>query len=132
MQSYTSKQKYSIAIIVAILIVAIFAMFWWRHEHRSSKPAKVVPHAIIDVTPSGFVPATLNVKAGTTIIWQNQDSATHKVASNPYPLDNSVPSLNSGTILPNGSYRYLPKSAGTIYYHDDTKPTLNGTIVVSK
>jgi plastocyanin len=119
-------------IVFVCLIIAIAGLSVWHYRHHSSTVATLASReAVINITPSGFVPATLNVKLGTVVVWQNQDSATHKVASNPYPLDNSVPGLNSGIILPNGSYQYKP-TAATIYYHDDTKPTLNGTIVVSK
>lgn len=131
MQS-TKRQRYAVGIVFVCLIIIVAGLLIWRHEHHASVATAKAPHeAIIDITPSGFVPATLNIKSGTVVIWQNQDSATHKVASNPYPLDNSVPGLNSAAILPNGSYQYKPV-VGTIYYHDDTKPTLNGTIVVGE
>jgi plastocyanin len=127
-ESPSSKKKYYIGITfvcLAVIVIIVGLLIW----HHSPTAAKTPREAIIDITPNGFVPATLNITSGTVVVWQNQDSATHKIASNPYPLDNSVPGLNSGPILPNGSYQFKP-TAGTIHYHDDTKPMLNGTIVV--
>lgn len=133
----TTKQKYYtiILLVCLVIIVAAGGVLMWHHNHHNNKtPANMAktPQAVVDITSSGFVPATLHVKLGTIIVWQNQDSASHKVASNPYPLDNSLPGLASGTILPNGSYRFKPTAAGTINYHDDTKPVLNGSVTVSK
>jgi plastocyanin len=135
MQFLSLKRKQYIAVgsCACLVIIIIVGFLIWHHtRHNSVATTQTTHKAIIDITPSGFVPTTLNVTPGTVIVWQNQDSATHKVASNPYPLDNSVPSLNSGAILPNSSYHYKVTSAGTIHYHDDTDPTVNGTIVVEK
>lgn len=134
MQIEPSKQKQFTRIVVACVLgicVVVLILTLVHHRHPATTTGKT-RQAIVDITPSGFVPATLNVKPGTIIIWQNQDSATHKVGSDPYPMDTSVSSLRSGAILPNGSYRFTSSTQGTIRYHDDTRPTLNGTIIVSE
>ena len=133
MHFLSPRRKYYTVIILVCLATIIVGLFIWRHNrHNPSLPTTQTSHkAIIDITPSGFVPATLNIKPGTIVVWQNQDSSTHKVASNPYPVDNSLPGLNSGAILPNGSYQYKV-TTGIIHYHDGTNPSLNGTIVVEK
>jgi plastocyanin len=97
-------------------------------QGRLANTAK--PKAVIQITASGFVPATLAVKAGTQVVWQNTDAAPHAVASNPYPTNSSVPGLNSKTILPGGSYSYITPKSSKIDYHDDTQPVLGGTIMV--
>lgn len=100
-------------------------------RHQASQPI-AARQAVIEITPTGFVPAALSVKAGTAIVWRNVDSAPHAVGGDPYPADTSVPGLKSRTILPSGSYMYRAQNSGVISYHDDLTPTHSGTITVGK
>ena len=115
-------------LVVAFCLVAVDAVVL-TVRHNSLAVAAAHP-AVIQLTAAGFVPATLAVKAGTEIVWRNVDSAPHAVAANPYPTDSSVPGLHSKTVLPGGSYAYTASASGTIHYHDNTQPAVNGTIMV--
>jgi plastocyanin len=114
-----------VASVVALVGVIIFST-------QQSATSLASRKTIIQVTANGFIPATVAVKAGTQIVWQNTDSAPHVVASNPYPQNSSVPGLHSQTILPNGSYTYKTTTDGTIEYHDNTQPTVSGVIKVGQ
>jgi plastocyanin len=98
----------------------------------SQNAARTARQTIIQVTDKGFIPATISVKAGSTVVWRNVDTAPHVVASNPYPADSSVGGLHSQTIPPSGSYTYVAGAKGAIGYHDDTQPTMSGMIVVGQ
>jgi plastocyanin len=131
MKFKTLKRKYIVVtLLVFLLLISTIGGVLLLRSHKTPV-ASTPPQAIIDITANGFVPSTIKVKVGTIIFWQNQDSATHRVGSNPYPTDSSLPGLHSGAILPNGSYRYTTVNSGTVQYHDDAKPTSNGTIVIS-
>jgi plastocyanin len=87
--------------------------------------------ATVHITSQGFQPATLVVKPGTRVIWTSDDSqATHLVASNPYPADNTLPSLKSAQLGNGAQFSYTFNHTGSYSYHDDLNPTTNGTIKV--
>ena len=79
-----------------------------------------------------FEPATLTVPAGTTVIWTNEDSAPHLVASDPHPAHTDLPELVSETLSQGDAYRFTFKKTGTYGYHCHLHPTMKGTIVVEE
>jgi plastocyanin len=75
-----------------------------------------------------YEPATIEVKAGDTVIWKNQDERDHTVVS-----DKKAPeSFNSGRIAPDGSYKRTFKKAGKYAYHCDYHPRMKGTVIVKE
>lgn len=88
--------------------------------------------AIVHITPQGFVPATLAVKAGTKIVWTNDDQTLHQIAANPFPKGTDLPSLKSQILNNSQNYSYVASASGSFGYHDQLHPTLNGTLVVKK
>src|SRR6185437_12050418 len=88
--------------------------------------------AVVNITNKGFEPATVVVHQGTTITWSNSDVSLHQVASNPFPKDDSLPSLKSEILNNNQTYQFTADKTGSFSYHDELRPTLNGTIVVEK
>jgi plastocyanin len=118
-------------IIIAAIIVMAASLFLLLDRGKSTvNNSAHLSSIVINITKDGFQPATIQIKPGSTVTWQNTDTSPHQVAGNPYPQDNSVPGLKSAMILPGGSYNYTVKTTKTIHYHDDTKPTVNGTILV--
>ncbi len=69
-----------------------------------------------------FSPQTLNITAGTIIIWNNTISAPHTVTGS---------SFGSGTITPGGSFRFKFTQAGTFAYHCMFHPYMTASIKVS-
>jgi plastocyanin len=70
-----------------------------------------------------FNPATLTVKAGTTVTWTNLDSTNHPVAS-----DTGV--FNSGTLNNGQSYSFTFNQTGSYPYHCTVHPSMTGTVIV--
>ncbi|MDD1656227.1 MAG: cupredoxin domain-containing protein [Methanomicrobiales archaeon] len=79
-----------------------------------------------------FEPASLTISAGTTVIWTNEDSAPHQVASDPHPAHTDLPELVSDTLSSGDSYRFTFVKTGTYGYHCHLHPTMKGTIVVEE
>jgi plastocyanin len=87
--------------------------------------------AEVDITATGFLPATITVKPGQDVEWVNKDANPHLVASDPYPTDNKLPGLNSQQSIASGAmYNYTFEAAGTYTYHDDLNPSLMGIVIV--
>ena len=72
----------------------------------------------------GFNPATLTIKAGTTVIWKNVSSVPHTVTSD------DGQTFDSGNLAVGGTFQFTFKSAGTYSYHCNIHPYMRATIVV--
>lgn len=70
-----------------------------------------------------FSPVSLQVTAGTTVTWSNNDNATHTVTADDGSFD-------SGNISPGGTFTHTFSSTGTIPYHCKIHSGMTGTVVV--
>ncbi|MCC7522226.1 hypothetical protein IT407_00265 [Candidatus Uhrbacteria bacterium] len=70
---------------------------------------------------TGFVPATLTIKVGSTVTWTNRDIREHTVTGTGW---------NSGTIGRDGSYSRKFSTVGSYEYKDTLNPTMIATINV--
>ena len=78
---------------------------------------------MVTIQNFAFNPATLTVKAGTTVTWNNQDSTTHHVVSDTGAFD-------SGNLANGQSYSFKFAKSGNYPYHCSIHPSMTGTIVV--
>jgi plastocyanin len=68
-----------------------------------------------------FVPETLTIKAGTTVVWTNNDSVTHNIKS----ADFNSPSIAAGK-----PYEFKFDKVGTYDYSCGIHPAMTGKIIV--
>jgi len=75
-----------------------------------------------------FSPASLTIKAGTTVIWKNTTAAPHTVTSD------DGKSFDSGTSNPivaqTGTFSFTFTTPGTYHYHCEIHPFMKATIIV--
>lgn len=71
-----------------------------------------------------FTPATITIKAGTTITWTNKDAYAHTVTSDSKLFD-------SGDIASNGTFKFTFAAAGTYPYHCSIHKSMTATVVVN-
>jgi plastocyanin len=71
-----------------------------------------------------FMPATLNVHEGDTVIWTNHDSIPHTATA----LDGK--SFDSGAIDPGASWKFVFTKSGHFNYRCAIHPDMHGTINV--
>ena len=71
-----------------------------------------------------FSPASITVKAGTTITWTNKDAVTHNVTSSPALF-------SSGSLGTGATYSYTFNDMGTFSYTCTIHPSMKGTVVVN-
>ena len=71
-----------------------------------------------------FMPATLIVHAGDTVIWTNQDSIPHTATA----LDGK--SFDSGAIDPGASWKFVFTKVGHFTYRCAIHPDMRGVIDV--
>ncbi len=78
----------------------------------------------IQISNFAFVPSTLTIRKGDTVVWTNTDPVSHTVTSD------SGSELNSA-LIPNGqNYSHTFNTAGTYSYHCSVHVTMKGQITV--
>jgi len=86
----------------------------------------------IKITKDAFVPKTLFVEIGTTIVWTNTDAKSHTVTSG-IPSEVTVP-LNSKLLEKGDTYEFTFEYSGfykgTYQYFDQTTQIMRGEIIV--
>jgi plastocyanin len=84
--------------------------------------ARPVTHRIT-IEGAAFTPATLNIKAGDTIIWTNKDPYPHTVTATTKDFD-------SDTLQPDASWKFTLSMRGEVSYTCALHPTMAGTLQV--
>ena len=88
---------------------------------------------IVTISAAGFSPASLAIKAGTTVTFLNNDTVPHWPASNPHPTHTGLVGFDSKAgVAPGASYSYTFEAAGSFGFHDHLNPGMTGTVVVEE
>ena len=80
-------------------------------------------------TDECYIPATLNISAGTTVIWENNDAAAH-LATSGTPDGGPDGVFDSGMIMGGATYEYEFLETGEFVYYCLVHPWMVGTVVV--
>lgn len=96
-----------------------------QQQAPAGKPAA---QNAVTISNFAFHPATITVKAGTTVTWTNKDSTAHTVTADTPSADAPA----SGDINQGASYSFTFKKAGTYAYHCTMHPYMKGTVVVTE
>jgi plastocyanin len=91
-----------------------------------SPAAVAAPHgAVHTVVIEGmlFIPATLKVKVGDTVIWKNKDAFPHTATSEARGFD-------SKPIVADASWKFVATRRGTFAYVCTLHQTMKGTLTV--
>ena len=123
---------------IFLLIGLVFVVMIALKSATVSKPTKasdavaLLQAGKVAITSSGFVPATITIKAGDTVTWTNQDSAQHQIATDPYPTEDALASFKAAVpTAQNLTYSYKFTKAGTYTYHDHLNPLkFKATVIV--
>lgn len=89
------------------------------------------PKMAVSIVTSGsfaFSPATITVKAGTTITWTNNTGAPHTVTSDDGTSFDS--GINNPIAANGGTYSFTFTKAGTYTYHCQIHPFMKATVIV--
>ncbi len=93
--------------------------------------------ASVSIADYSFTPASLSIKAGTTVTWTNDGAVAHTATADGGAFDSGQLSSPSGGGgygggSAGGSYSYTFSMAGTYAYHCANHPTtMKGTITVT-
>lgn len=93
-----------------------------------STPAAAIATDQVTISNFAFSPASITVKAGTTVTWTNQDQDAHTVSFKSGPESGQTsPPLQMGN-----TYRHTFAQAGTVSYICSIHPFMKGTVVVTQ
>ena len=80
----------------------------------------------IEIKNFAFIPSTITIPKGTTVIWVQYDSAPHTVTS-------SVgKGFDSGTLDPGDTFSWTFNDVGAFSYICSFHPNMKGTIIVTQ
>ena len=103
---------------MAVLVFAAIAVA------QSTAPA-LNNTATVDIRGHAFDPAQLNVAPGTTVRFVNNDTEPHTATA-----DNGL--FDTGVLQPGSSFEVFLDGSGTVNYHCELHPDMQGSIVVGQ
>lgn len=93
----------------------------------------VITKVTVTYTDSGYTPATVTVKKGTTVTWVNQSSGGMWTASAVHPTHQLLPGFDQlKSVAKGGTYDYTFTKVGTWKYHNHVNASDTGTVVVTE
>jgi len=102
--------------LLAVLALSALGLVLGAHSAHSATPA-----ATVHMKDFAFKPDSLTIHAGDTVVFENDDAATHNVTADAF---------SSGDIGSGKSWQYTFSNAGTYAYACTYHPGMNGTITV--
>jgi len=116
------KSNSCVYILAAAILLIAVALAAPRGVFAASSEAGV-SGVEITIDNFSFTPATVTVKRGTQITWQNRDDIPHTVVSNDYVF-------RSKTLDTDDKFSFTPTKPGTYAYFCSIHPKMTGKIVV--
>lgn len=118
-----------------IITIAVIAVVGFGIYYIVSRPTPVTPVSNTSTAPASeniavsiknffFNPPALTVKTGAKVTWINNDNVSHTVTSDSGNL------LNSETLPPGVSFSFVFTNPGSVNYHCNIHPAMEGRIIV--
>lgn len=124
------RGQFWLLIGLAVIAALVITMLLLKNEPAPTEQDSFTPAATarVDVSATGFTPATIQVNKGTIVTWTNNDDKGHSVVAN--SGTNASPELKSDPLVKGQAYHYKFTKSGTYYYHDGQNATVNAVVVV--
>ena len=116
-----------ILLMVSLLVFCIFLMTSCMSataattQGSANAQSTTMAGNSVSISNFAFVPATLTIKVGTTVVWTNNDSASHNIKA----VD-----FNSSLLAKGQTYEFKFDKAGSYDYSCGVHPTMTGKIIV--
>ena len=105
-------------------------------KKEDEKKAEVKPdmkkETGVNYTAAGFVPKTITIKKGETVVFENKTGKSASVASNVHPTHLLYPEFDQYKTDQRGKdeFRFSFEKVGTWNYHDHLNSNMTGTVIV--
>ncbi|MBI5392099.1 cupredoxin family copper-binding protein [Candidatus Woesearchaeota archaeon] len=109
--------------VIAISILLFLFIAGCSQQQAASSPLKLNlgQEVTVVIKDFKFNPAAITVKPGTTIVWENQDKASHTV---------KLPNWESEELFQGSTTKKTLTDPGTYNYVCGIHPSMKGTIIV--
>ncbi len=114
-QQYRAFARVSLTCAIALLVLAVALGL-------PSAAAKGRVHTVT-IRDMKYLPATLIVNVGDTVVWKNEDMVPHTVTDRGKSFD-------SGSIVNGASWSDVVNKKGTYSYYCTFHPNMNGKLIV--
>src|SRR3989344_499696 len=84
----------------------------------------------VAITPTGYEPQNITIKAGARVVWTNNSPIVATVNSAVHPTHEVYPPLNLGEVAPSQSVSLIFDTPGTYKYHNHLIPSQFGSVTV--
>jgi plastocyanin len=113
----------------AAFVLALTALAALPVERASSAPEKAAAAPkthTVKIKGMAYVPATLEVSVGDTVVWVNEDMVAHTATA----IVDGTTIFDSGVFAPKASWKWVASKPGKIPYVCTLHPTMKGTLIV--
>ena len=114
-----SHQYQSFARVLLIYGMALFIAGALGLQSTAAKPRT---HTVA-IRGMNYVPPSLTVNVGDTVVWKNEDTVPHTATDRGKSFD-------SGSIVSGASWSYVVNKKGTYSYYCTFHPNMNGKLIV--
>jgi plastocyanin len=119
------------------LIAVVVCLAACNKSAPATSPSPVDGTNTVTITASGVSPKTIQISAGSRVLFVNNDVRSHTIASDPHPEHTDCPEINQVGFLSAGQRRETGNlvTVRTCGYHDHDDPTatlLQGSIVIQQ
>jgi plastocyanin len=106
----------------ALLCLGVALLFLAAPAGPPSAAAKTKTRTVV-LRGMSYLPATVTVNVGDTVVWKNEDIVPHTATARNKSFD-------SGTINPGDSWWYVARRKGTYFYYCAFHPETKGKLIV--
>lgn len=110
------------ALVFAFAFMAVFGG-WGAVQQVAATFPSTGPGGV-NIQYLEYRPGTLEVPAGTTVTWTNNDQTAHTIT------EDAKNGFVSPVLSPGDSFSHKFDQAGKVTYHDDIQPYITGEVVV--
>jgi plastocyanin len=125
-----------VLIIAAIVMVTLYQSRDYGGQQAGQVNQQGTDASIVVYDGTSFAPATLTIKAGTTVTFDNRSERPMWVASDDHPTHKQYPGFDTTVAQgappnPGEDGEFTFERTGMWGYHDHNNPSAVGTIIVN-
>jgi plastocyanin len=117
MNNLQTIRKLLLMMSIFLSLYVILALFSPIDVYSSSETVTIAPGASIPSNTKFYVPDSLSISIGTTVIWTNEDSTLHTVTSGSPTGGNSGVEFDSSYLASGKTFQHTFISPGTFDYY---------------
>ncbi len=126
---------------ISLIIFAIAIIFWLgmtiscapvdnNEEIIPEEEVEPVEEEAVSMDATSFIPETINIRAGTKVVWTNDDNLVHTVTSGVRGDDDAGSLFDSSNLSPGDTFEHTFEEPGTYDYFCTLHVGMDGQVVV--